>query len=116
MTVWRPDPSFYPSPRMAMEAPPERSASCRWQVAAAQEEQDEPNVLEEEFLHGKRRGAAKRKGTILPDAAARPALQVKWPSTHCRPHRVAMPVTIAAMVLRTWKLATIATSPAAMRG
>ena len=26
MTLWRPDPSFYPSARMAMEAPPERLA------------------------------------------------------------------------------------------
>ena len=26
MTLWRPDPSFYPSARMAMEAPPERVA------------------------------------------------------------------------------------------
>ncbi len=24
MTLWRPDPTFYPSPRMAMQAPPER--------------------------------------------------------------------------------------------
>ena len=26
MAQWRPDPTFYPSPRMAMEAPPERFA------------------------------------------------------------------------------------------
>ena len=24
MTLWRPDPSFYPSPRQAIQAPPER--------------------------------------------------------------------------------------------
>jgi len=24
--TWRPDPSFYPSPRMAMKAPPEKFA------------------------------------------------------------------------------------------
>ena len=26
MTLWRPDPSFYPSPKMAMQAPPEKLA------------------------------------------------------------------------------------------
>jgi len=26
MTIWRPDPTFYPSPRMAMKAPPEKLA------------------------------------------------------------------------------------------
>jgi hypothetical protein len=26
MSKWRPDPSFYPSPKMAMEAPPEKLA------------------------------------------------------------------------------------------
>src|ERR671939_158399 len=26
MATWRPDPTFYPSPRMAMQAPPERLA------------------------------------------------------------------------------------------
>ena len=26
MVTWRPDPSFYPSPRMAMQAPPEKLA------------------------------------------------------------------------------------------
>ena len=27
MSIWRPDPSFYPSPKMAMEAPAEKLAS-----------------------------------------------------------------------------------------
>ncbi|MDQ5819719.1 MAG: selenium-binding family protein, partial [Actinomycetota bacterium] len=26
MAIWRPDPSFYPSPRMAMQAPREKLA------------------------------------------------------------------------------------------
>ena len=26
MAIWRPDPTFYPSPRMAMKAPPEKLA------------------------------------------------------------------------------------------
>ena len=26
MSIWRPDPSFYPSPKMAMEAPAEKLA------------------------------------------------------------------------------------------
>jgi len=26
MALWRPDPTFYPSPRMAMQAPPEKLA------------------------------------------------------------------------------------------
>ena len=26
MAIWRPDPNFYPSPRMAMHAPPEKLA------------------------------------------------------------------------------------------
>ena len=26
MTIWRPDPTFYPSPRTAMRAPPEKLA------------------------------------------------------------------------------------------
>ena len=26
MSIWRPDPTFYPSPKMAMEAPPEKLA------------------------------------------------------------------------------------------
>jgi selenium-binding protein 1 len=26
MVLWKPDPSFYPSPRLAMQAPPERPA------------------------------------------------------------------------------------------
>jgi selenium-binding protein 1 len=26
MTTWTPDPTFYPSPRMAMQAPPEKLA------------------------------------------------------------------------------------------
>ena len=26
MALWKPDPSFYPSPKMAMQAPPERHA------------------------------------------------------------------------------------------
>ena len=26
MVTWRPDPSFYPSPKMAMQAPPEKLA------------------------------------------------------------------------------------------
>jgi selenium-binding protein 1 len=26
MTLWRPDPTFYPSPKMAMQAPPETLA------------------------------------------------------------------------------------------
>jgi selenium-binding protein 1 len=26
MVLWKPDPSFYPSPRLAMQVPPERPA------------------------------------------------------------------------------------------
>src|SRR5215471_2211934 len=26
MSIWRPDPTFYPSPKMAMDAPPEKLA------------------------------------------------------------------------------------------
>ena len=26
MPIWRPDPTFYPSPRLAMKAPPEKFA------------------------------------------------------------------------------------------
>ena len=29
MTIWRPDPTFYPSPRTAMRAPPEKLAYVR---------------------------------------------------------------------------------------
>ncbi len=28
MPLWRPDPTFYPSPTMAMQAPPEKLATC----------------------------------------------------------------------------------------
>lgn len=42
MTLWRPDPSFYPSPRMAMEAPPERLA---YVVALNYGRNDRPDEL-----------------------------------------------------------------------
>jgi selenium-binding protein 1 len=42
MTLWRPDPSFYPSARMAMEAPPERLA---YTVALNYGRNDRPDEL-----------------------------------------------------------------------
>ncbi|SDR40265.1 selenium-binding protein 1 [Rhizobiales bacterium GAS191] len=41
MTSWRPDPSFYPSPRMAMKAPPEKLAY----VAAFDPDRRKPDAI-----------------------------------------------------------------------
>ena len=42
MVLWKPDPSFYPSPRMAMQAPPERHA---YVVGLNVGRNDRPDVL-----------------------------------------------------------------------
>ena len=34
MPIWKPDPSFYPSPRLAMKAPPEKLAFVAYESAA----------------------------------------------------------------------------------
>ena len=41
MATWTPDPSFYPSPRMAMKAPPETLAY----VAAFDPERKSPDTI-----------------------------------------------------------------------
>ena len=41
MALWRPDPTFYPSARLAMEAPPERLAY----VAVLNPGTDEPDAM-----------------------------------------------------------------------
>ena len=34
MSLWRPDPTFYPSPKLAMQAPPEKLAYVAMQMVA----------------------------------------------------------------------------------
>jgi len=31
MSMWRPDPTFYPSPKMAMQAPAEKLVALRYE-------------------------------------------------------------------------------------
>ncbi len=45
MTTWRPDPTFYPSPRLAMEAPPERLAYIATLNPQALEGDPRPDAL-----------------------------------------------------------------------
>ena len=41
MALWKPDPTFYPSPKMAMQAPPEKLAY----VAVVNPKQNGPDAL-----------------------------------------------------------------------